>query len=179
MYQKFRGPLVGTDRGGRKRKGERCLSFSSSSPNTPKLGEERERKKGIWYVPQHYLCARSLRPFVSTSTPSSSSNRPSLPPRSPFPSEERGSVYSVGSNNSGQLGLGDLIPRSTFTVLPSTRGMGVRHVAAGYNLSFACTEDHDVYVWGGAGSGPMGLAASASSTDNSGFLKYVNPQPSK
>jgi len=57
--------------------------------------------------------------------------------------EERGSVYVVGSNNAGQLGLGDLISRETFTVVPATRGMGVRHVAAGYDVSFAVTEDHD------------------------------------
>jgi len=71
--------------------------------------------------------------------------------------EERGSVYVCGSNNFGQLGLGDLISRPFFTVVPTTRGMGVRHVAAGGSISFAVTEDHDVYVWGGAGTGPMGL----------------------
>ena len=71
--------------------------------------------------------------------------------------EERGSVYSVGSNNFGQLGLGDLVSRPFFTVVPQSRGMGVRHVAAGASAGFAITEDHDVYVWGGGGTGPMGL----------------------
>lgn len=75
--------------------------------------------------------------------------------------EERGAVYSVGSNQFGQLGLGDLESRSFFTVVKNgpcdTRGRGVRHVAAGNSLSFAVTEDHEVFVWGGAGTGPMGL----------------------
>jgi alpha-tubulin suppressor-like RCC1 family protein len=88
--------------------------------------------------------------------------------------EERGSVYAVGSNNFGQLGLGDLISRPFFTVLPQTRGMGVRHVAAGTSISFAVTEDHDVYVWGGAGTGPMGLNHSMS--DETEFQRFVHPQ---
>jgi alpha-tubulin suppressor-like RCC1 family protein len=95
--------------------------------------------------------------------------------------EERGSVYAVGSNNFGQLGLGDLVSRPYFTVVPATRGMGVRHVAAGNNLSFAVTEDHDVYVWGGAGSGPMGLHLNINQKDETtadmtAWQKYVNPQ---
>lgn len=88
--------------------------------------------------------------------------------------EERGSVYVVGSNQFGQLGLGDLIPRAFFTVVPSTRGIGVRHVAAGNNLSYAVTEDHDVYVWGGAGTGPMGL--NQEMQDIQEYQKYVNPE---
>ena len=87
--------------------------------------------------------------------------------------EERGSVYVVGSNQFGQLGLGDLISRPFFTVVPKTRGMGVRHVAAGNNMSFAVTEDHDVYVWGGAGTGPMALNQTMENLTYD--QKYVNP----
>lgn len=39
--------------------------------------------------------------------------------------EESGSVYSVGLNDRGQLGMGDLLPRHKFTVLPTTRGKNV------------------------------------------------------
>jgi alpha-tubulin suppressor-like RCC1 family protein len=88
--------------------------------------------------------------------------------------EERGSVYVVGSNNFGQLGLGDLISRPFFTVVPQTRGVGVRHVAAGTSISFAVTEDHDVYVWGGSGTGPMGL--NHSMADETEYQRYVHPQ---
>ncbi|GMI03818.1 hypothetical protein TrLO_g11018 [Triparma laevis f. longispina] len=94
--------------------------------------------------------------------------------------EERGAVYSVGSNQVGQLGLGDLESRSFFTVVKNgpcdTRGRGVRHVAAGNSLSFAVTEDHEVFVWGGAGTGPMGLNKSMEDIAEWGIQKYVEPQ---
>jgi alpha-tubulin suppressor-like RCC1 family protein len=60
--------------------------------------------------------------------------------------EERGSVYVVGTNASGQLGLGDVLPRQYFTVVPDTRGAGVCYVTAGYDITFGVTEDHDVLV---------------------------------
>ncbi|CAN0374514.1 unnamed protein product, partial [Phaeothamnion confervicola] len=74
--------------------------------------------------------------------------------------EERGSVYVVGSNAAGQLGLGagDDAPAriASFIVVPETRGAGVCSVAAGDDMAFAVTEDHDVLVWGGRGLGPTG-----------------------
>ncbi|CAN0050012.1 unnamed protein product, partial [Sphacelaria rigidula] len=70
--------------------------------------------------------------------------------------EERGAVYVVGANSSGQLGLGDLAPRDRFVILPETRGAGVCFVAAGCDISFAVTEDHDVLSWGGKGTGASG-----------------------
>lgn len=39
-------------------------------------------------------------------------------------------VYVVGTNSSGQLGLGDLTKRDRFEVIPETRGAGVSFVAA-------------------------------------------------
>ena len=39
-------------------------------------------------------------------------------------------MYVVGTNSSGQLGLGDLAPRDRFEVVPETRGAGVSFVAA-------------------------------------------------
>lgn len=47
-------------------------------------------------------------------------------------------------------------------------------MAAGNNLSYAVTEDHDVYVWGGAGTGPMGL--NQEMQDIQEYQKYVNPE---
>jgi hypothetical protein len=44
--------------------------------------------------------------------------------------EERGSVYTVGCNESGQLGLGDLEPRHAFSVIPETRGHNFAYLAA-------------------------------------------------
>jgi len=71
--------------------------------------------------------------------------------------EESGAVYVVGSNQDGQLGLEDLDHRKSFTVIPSTRGLKINHVACGNNITFAVTEDNIVYTWGGAGVGPSGL----------------------
>lgn len=44
--------------------------------------------------------------------------------------EESGSVYAVGINYAGQLGLGDLSPREFFTVIPELRGKSVDLVRA-------------------------------------------------
>lgn len=71
--------------------------------------------------------------------------------------EERGSVYAVGSNFAGQLGLGDAEPRRWFTVVPKTRGIGVVEVAVNRDMCFAVTADHEVLVWGGNGTGATGI----------------------
>lgn len=72
--------------------------------------------------------------------------------------EERGSVYACGSNSKGELGLGDTLPRRYFTVIPQLRGVGANYVAAGIDMCYAITDEHDVYVWGGGGFGRTGLA---------------------
>lgn len=71
--------------------------------------------------------------------------------------EERGSVYSVGSNSAGQLGVGDLEARPNFVVIPQLRGVHVNYVYAGTDMCYAVTEEHDVYVWGGNGVGKTGI----------------------
>lgn len=71
--------------------------------------------------------------------------------------EERGSVYGVGSNHRGQLGLGDLEDRTVYTVLQSTRGLGVVSLAVNGDMVFAVTADHEVLTWGGNGTGPTGI----------------------
>lgn len=71
--------------------------------------------------------------------------------------EERGSVYTVGLNDKGQLGLGDMDSRRFFTVVPTLRGIGVEVVSSGMDLTYAVTHEHDVYVWGGGGVGRTGI----------------------
>lgn len=71
--------------------------------------------------------------------------------------EERGSVYTIGCNTKGQLGLGDLNARTVFTVIPCLRGVHVSYIVANSDLCYAVTEEHDVYVWGGGGSGRSGI----------------------
>jgi alpha-tubulin suppressor-like RCC1 family protein len=71
--------------------------------------------------------------------------------------EERGSVYVCGLNDKGQLGLGDLDSKRFFIPVPILRGVGVVFVASGANMSYAVTQEHDVYVWGGGGVGRTGI----------------------
>ncbi len=85
--------------------------------------------------------------------------------------EEQGSVYVVGKNSMGELGLGDLDDRDVFTVIPTLRGKNVQHVAAGGNMTLATTEQHEVYSWGGSGTGPMGITKDSKQVSN-----FATPQ---
>eukprot|EP00557_Chaetoceros_sp_GSL56_P006447 CAMPEP_0176504184 /NCGR_PEP_ID=MMETSP0200_2-20121128/15784_1 /TAXON_ID=947934 /ORGANISM="Chaetoceros sp., Strain GSL56" /LENGTH=151 /DNA_ID=CAMNT_0017903571 /DNA_START=236 /DNA_END=688 /DNA_ORIENTATION=+ len=67
--------------------------------------------------------------------------------------EEKGAIYSVGLNDRGQLGLGDLKERSAFTVVPMTRGLCFQKVFTRNDLVFAITDSHCVYTWGSNGMG--------------------------
>ncbi|CAM9525386.1 unnamed protein product [Pylaiella littoralis] len=91
--------------------------------------------------------------------------------------EERGAVYVVGTNSSGQLGLGDLTQRERFEVVPETRGAGVCFVSAGYDTSFAVTEDHDVLSWGGKGTGATGHRLGTGAFDDDDDDLYKEPRP--
>ena len=53
--------------------------------------------------------------------------------------EERGSVYACGTNYAGQLGQGDTEPRSVFTAVQKTRGIGVVRVATNADMVYAVT----------------------------------------
>lgn len=93
--------------------------------------------------------------------------------------EESGSVYAVGANHQGQLGMGDTMPREVFTCIPELRGKSVDFVSAvsvqwgsflsvlfsfplvqsatqGADYCVAVTEDSEVYSWGGGGYAPLG-----------------------
>ena len=70
--------------------------------------------------------------------------------------EERGAVYAVGTNAVGQLGIGDIENRYTFTIIPSLMGLGIDTLVAGTEMSFAITGNRHVFVWGSFGVGPTG-----------------------
>mmetsp|Transcript_17287 Transcript_17287/g.29025 ORF Transcript_17287/g.29025 Transcript_17287/m.29025 type:complete len:529 (+) Transcript_17287:31-1617(+) len=93
--------------------------------------------------------------------------------------EERGSVYVCGTNNKGQLGMGDKDARRNFTVIPQLRGVGVLYVCSGADMVYAVTEEHDVYVWGGAGVGRSGLNFATmrkSATEGEPVNNWMEPQ---
>ncbi len=96
--------------------------------------------------------------------------------------EERGSVYAVGSNAKGQLGVGDMESRPNFVVITQLRGIGVNFVATGEDMCYAVTDEHDVYVWGGGGVGKSGINKSLQKAENDKGIKidtsnnYLEPQ---
>lgn len=71
--------------------------------------------------------------------------------------EQMGSVYVVGKNDHGQLGLGlgDLDDRHEFTVIPALRGKQVSHLSAYGSVTIATTLTSEVYSWGGNGVNPI------------------------
>jgi alpha-tubulin suppressor-like RCC1 family protein len=91
--------------------------------------------------------------------------------------EERGSVYTVGSNSKGQLGVGDLERRLHFTVVPQLRGVGVHVVATGDYVCYAVTELHDVYMWGGGGA--VKAFGASKGNENVSKLKDLRAKKSK
>jgi len=93
--------------------------------------------------------------------------------------EERGSVYVIGSNTRGQLGIGDGEPRRVFTAIPQLRGIGVVFVRSNADMCYGVTEEHDVYVWGGGGVGRNALNTAhmrKSLTTKEVINNYMEPQ---
>lgn len=93
--------------------------------------------------------------------------------------EERGSVYVLGRNDKGQLGVGDLNHRKHWTCVKQLRGMNVGFVCAGLDMAYAITDDHDVYVWGGAGTGRNGIDPTQDMLSGPGTAaheNYIEPQ---
>lgn len=66
-------------------------------------------------------------------------------------------LWSWGLNNTGQLGLGDLIPRSTPTLIAGI--INPVMVAAGWGSAYAITASGDLYAWGTNTSGQLGTGA--------------------
>jgi alpha-tubulin suppressor-like RCC1 family protein len=70
-------------------------------------------------------------------------------------------VMSFGSNSHGQLGLGDMKDRVTATEVELLRGRDVSCVALGLMHSLAITQKGDLYSWGCADQGALGLGTKA------------------
>lgn len=91
--------------------------------------------------------------------------------------EQRGSVYVCGSNHKGELGIGDLNPRPFFVPIPQLRGISVYYVVAGADMCYAVTEEDDVYVWGGGGTGRTGMTyISDKKTNDAKVQNWLEPQ---
>ncbi|MDR2081495.1 MAG: hypothetical protein LBP54_06365, partial [Campylobacteraceae bacterium] len=84
---------------------------------------------------------------------------------------DEGRVYAAGSNNFGQLGLGDSNDRNTFTEITDLRDKNITAVAAGFYHSFAVSRDNKVYATGRNSSSQLGLG---DSNDRNVFTEITN-----
>lgn len=90
--------------------------------------------------------------------------------------EERGSVYSVGRNDKGQLGVGDKESRLIFSVIDKLKGLNSCFTIASLDMTFCITEDRSVFVWGGGGVGRTGLNPKGPKSMISGQSNFLDPQ---
>uniref|UniRef100_A0A674ETB3 RCC1-like domain-containing protein n=1 Tax=Salmo trutta TaxID=8032 RepID=A0A674ETB3_SALTR len=75
----------------------------------------------------------------------------------------RGSVYSTGGNNEGQLGLADCEERTAFQLVDFFSSHGpIKMLAAGSNTSAALTESMTLFMWGDNTEGQIGLGKESS-----------------
>ena len=81
--------------------------------------------------------------------------------------KEDGTVWSAGYNGNGELGNGTTENKTNFVQVIKNDGEAldnIKAIAAGYNTSYAITNDGEVYTWGYNGKGQMGFGDTSSRT---------------
>jgi alpha-tubulin suppressor-like RCC1 family protein len=68
-----------------------------------------------------------------------------------------GQVYSCGSNDKGQLGLGDAVERHSPSLVQALQGKNITQVVAGESFSLALDDNGEVYSFGDNSYGELGL----------------------
>ena len=77
----------------------------------------------------------------------------------------RNFLYSLGSNKSGQLGLGKNLPMSVEpTFIEALANFSVSKIACTKNSTFAMTENGDLFSWGSCKEGILGLGKKVGSS---------------
>lgn len=84
---------------------------------------------------------------------------------------EDGSLYSRGIGTRGQLGHGDILPRTGPCVIEALWGVAVKDVACGLWHSAALSADGDVYSWGWNVEGQLGHSAACQVVTLPGLLE--------
>lgn len=69
--------------------------------------------------------------------------------------DSNGNLYAWGGNQWGNLGLGDVIPRSSPVIVLG--GLKWKWVGAGAQCTYGITVANDLYAWGNNSSGQLGL----------------------
>lgn len=70
---------------------------------------------------------------------------------------DNGEVYACGEGMNGQLGTGEVIPKSSLTLVAPLTGIPIRLIAAGTTHCMALTVSGSLYCWGGNAFGQLGL----------------------
>ncbi|KAM6961231.1 serine/threonine-protein kinase Nek9 [Aplochiton taeniatus] len=74
--------------------------------------------------------------------------------------DERGRLITFGSNNYGQLGVKDFRKHQGVQLLLGPfGGKAVTKVSCGDGFTIAATEDNQIFAWGNAGNGRLGMPA--------------------
>ncbi|XP_056624561.1 LOW QUALITY PROTEIN: serine/threonine-protein kinase Nek9 [Triplophysa dalaica] len=74
--------------------------------------------------------------------------------------DERGRLMTFGCNKFGQLGVKDFKKHQGVQLLVGPfGGKGVTKVSCGDGFTIAATEDNQIFVWGNAGNGRLGMPA--------------------
>ena len=81
--------------------------------------------------------------------------------------KDDGTVWATGYNGNGELGNGTVTTQVNFVQVIKDNGEAlnnIKSISAGYNTSYAITEDGEVFVWGYNGKGQMGFGDTATRT---------------
>lgn len=68
-----------------------------------------------------------------------------------------GSVFSIGSNGFGELGVGNAAPHKDKVFKVDFNGAVIKDIGVGDNTSYAVSEDNKLWVWGNNINGQLGL----------------------
>jgi alpha-tubulin suppressor-like RCC1 family protein len=88
-----------------------------------------------------------------------------------------GTIYAWGSNSAGQLGTGNLVPKTSPVQIHPPAGVTYQIVASGGDASYGVSTTGDVYAWGGNSAGQLGDGSTTASKTPVDVLSGVSNPP--